>query len=421
VRQIGRQSGNGLGVNGFASVWAKVFRVRLFLVSIYDRHLLREWLQVLGLVLAAMIGLLFVQVLYDDFRMLSEQGAGARDFALYVLVTLPSFLAIVLPVALLLSLLYVLGRLHRAGELVALRAAGVGLLRITAPVWLVGLVMCAATWGLNASVVPWSVETSRALRDSLEFRRQAESALQTDAIGAVRRVAFDNRAGAAGDEGRLWFINRYSQFTQRAYGVTVSVFEEAEVVGEAIAGASAARSGRELRIVAAEAWRDEAAGGWVFANGQELFFDAESGEIRAPRPFAQLVESRFDEEPSLMLMVDRRPVDLSFLELRRLVDYYAEEGNPKGAAYAVRYFGLVADTFGPLVVIALAIPFAVSGVRVNPAVGVSKSIGLFFLYYVLMNAASSLAVKQVIEPALAAWLPNAGMAAIAAWLFARLR
>jgi len=369
-----------------------------------------------------MIGLLFVQVLYDDFRMLSEQGAGVRDFALYVLVTLPGFLAIVLPVALLLSLLYVLGRLHRAGELVALRAAGVGLLRITAPVWLVGLAMCAATWGLNASVVPWSVETSRALRDSLEFRRQAESAHQADAIGVVRRVAFDNRAAAVGDEGRLWFINRYSQFTQRAYGVTVSVFESAEEAGESNAGESTARAGRESRrIVASEAWRDEVAGGWVFANGQELFFDTESGEIRAPRPFAQLVERGFDEEPALMLMVDRRPADLSFLELRRLVDYYSAEGNPKGAAYAVRYFGLVADTLGPIVVIALAIPFAVSGVRVNPAVGVSKSIGLFFLYYVLMNAASSLAVKQVIEPALAAWLPNAGMTAIAAWLFARLR
>jgi len=397
------------------------FLCAAFPVRIYDRHLLREWLQVLGLVLAAMIGLLFVQVLYDDFRMLSEQGAGARDFGLYVLVTLPGFLAIVLPVALLLSLLYVLGRLHRAGELVALRSAGVGLLRITAPVWLVGLGMCAATWGLNASVVPWSVETSRELRDSLEFRRQAESAEQEDAIGAVRRVAFDNRAAAEGTEGRLWFINRYSQFTQRAYGVTVSVFAQiAEPVGPV--AADGANERREVRrIVAAEAWRNEVTGGWFFANGQELVFDAESGEIRAPRPFTELVEASFDEEPGLMLMVDRRPADLSFLELRRLVDYYSAEGNPKGAAYAVRYFGIVADTLGPLVVIALAIPFAVSGVRVNPAVGVSKSIGLFFLYYVLMNVASSLAVKQVLEPALAAWLPNAGMATIGAWLFARLR
>ena len=93
----------------------------------------------------------------------------------------------------------------------------------------------------------------------------------------------------------------------------------------------------------------------------------------------------------------------------------------KATPYAVRYFSLIAETLGPLIVIAIAIPFAVSGMRVNPAVGVSKSFGLFFLYYIFANIASSLATKQLVDPLLAAWLPNIGMAALAAWLFSRLR
>jgi lipopolysaccharide export system permease protein len=52
---------------------------------------------------------------------------------------------------------------------------------------------------------------------------------------------------------------------------------------------------------------------------------------------------------------------------------------------------------------------------------VSKSIGLFFLYYVLMNVAASLATKEVLNPQTAAWLPNLGMALLALVLFARLR
>ena len=71
--------------------------------------------------------------------------------------------------------------------------------------------------------------------------------------------------------------------------------------------------------------------------------------------------------------------------------------------------------------IAIAIPFAVSGVRVNPAVGVSKAIGLFFLYLALQNLAASLATKQIIDPGLAAWLPNIGMTGLAVVLFWRLR
>ena len=123
-----------------------------------------------------------------------------------------------------------------------------------------------------------------------------------------------------------------------------------------------------------------------------------------------------------MLLIDRMPVgDLSFQELRQLIDYFNFENSPRVTPYAMRYYGLIAATLGPLIVIAIAIPFAVTGVRVNPAVGVSKSFGLFFLYYIFTNIASSLAMKQLIDPALAAWLPNLGMIALAVWLFARLR
>jgi lipopolysaccharide export system permease protein len=58
---------------------------------------------------------------------------------------------------------------------------------------------------------------------------------------------------------------------------------------------------------------------------------------------------------------------------------------------------------------------------VNPAVGVSKSIGLFFIYYILATIASALATKQILDPQLAAWVPNIGLTAVATWYFIRLR
>ncbi len=370
-------------------------------LNTYDRHLLREWLHILGLVLVAMVGLLFMQVLYDDFRYLNDLGAEAADFGAYFFVTIPGFLSLVLRVALLISLLFVLGKLHRANEFTALRAAGVSLLRITAPVWLVGAAACGLTWYLNASVVPWSVEESRALRESLQYRQQARTQAE-DRVGAVYSVGFDNRAA-----GRMWFFNRYSQFTRKGYGVTLSELDP--------------QRREQRRIVAAEAWRDPARGGWVFRDGRELIFEPETAELIEPRPFTELFRPDCTEDPRLMLIIDRKAGDLSFFELGRLIDYLRQTGSPKVVPYEVRYFSLIADTLGPLIIIGLAVPFAVSGVRVNPAVGVSKSIGLFFLYYIFMNLASSLATKGVIEPLLAAWVPNLGMAAIGLWLFARLR
>ena len=190
-------------------------------MNTFDRHLLREWLQILGLWLALTCGLLFVQICYDDFRTLREQGAGGSDIWLYCLVTMPGFLAIVLPSALLVSLLFTLAKLHRANELTAMRAAGVGYARMMAPVWMIGVLACGVAWWLNSVVVPWSVEQSRAQKEELQFRGQAK-VLPPDRVGASFNVGFDNRA-----DGRLWFLNRYSSFTDHAYGISVSQLDAA--------------------------------------------------------------------------------------------------------------------------------------------------------------------------------------------------
>ena len=356
----------------------------------------------LALVLAATVGLLLMQVLYDDFRSLRELGARGLVFWRYVGVKIPSFLAVVLPLALLISLLYTLGKLHRANEITAMRAAGIGFARLTAPIWAVGVLCCGLSWWLNTTVVPWAVEESRAMRDELEFRSQTSKALPADRVGAINSVAFDNPI-----DRRMWFLNRFSKATQRGYGVSVSELD--------------AERRETSRLTAGEAWFDTARNGWMFKNGRALTFAPETGELTASRPFAEQFQPGYHEDPHLMLLIDRKPSSLSLWELRDLIAQLELERSPKLATYAVRYYGLIADMIGPLIVIAIAIPFAVVGVRVNPAVGVSKSIGLFFLYYVFNSAATALATKGVVEPAVAAWLPHGGIALLAAWFFARLR
>lgn len=371
------------------------------MLNTFDRHLLREWLQILGLVLAATCGLLLIQVLYDKFRTLRDIEASGWELWQYVGIRLPSFLAIVLPVALLVSLLYTLGKLHRANEITSMRAAGVGFPRLTAPVWAVGVICCGLMWLLNTTVVPWSVERSDDLLEDLQFRHESKSA-RADRIGVAYSVGFDNWR-----EQRMWFFNRFSRFNFRGYGVSVSELDEQR---------------RELvRLVAAEAEFDAVRGGWIFRNGRELTYAPETGELVGSKPFAEKIALNYDEDPEVMLLIDRRAKDLSLRELRTIIAHLEIERSPKVVAYAVRYFGLIADTLAPLIVIAIAIPFAVTGVRVNPAVGVSKSIGLFVLYYLLTNFATSFATQGIVEPQVAAWLPHAGMASLAAWLFFRLR
>ncbi len=371
-------------------------------MSVLDRYLLREWLKILGLVLCATVGLLLIQAFYDSFRDLIDVGANTLDILLYYAVALPGYFSVVLPISLLLSLLYVLGNFHRHNELIAIRAAGRNIFSTTRALWFAGLGFCGVSLLLNAHVVPWSVEASRRMFEHFQYRA-AEKRTPGSLFGLVTGVTFDNQRA-----GRMWYMDRYSRFNQTAYGITVSELD---------------RERRERkRLMAREARYDETRRAWVFSDGREMAFDPDTGEMQHPVAFAEKTEPTFNEDPSLMLLIDRGdPRNLSFFELRRIVDYLSEEKNPKVNRYAVRYYGLLADTLGPLIILAMAIPFTVAGVRVNPAVGVSKSIGLFFAYYVLNNFATILGGNGYMEPLWAAWLPNLAMTGLASFFFGRLR
>lgn len=371
-------------------------------MTLIDRHLLREWLSMLGLVLCATLGLLLMQAMYDDFRDLLSDGATFTDVVVYYAVKLPSYLSVVLPLTLLVSSLYALGQLHRNNEITAMRAAGLGLFRITRVLWLAGGFLCVVMWYINATVIPWSVEESRTLLQNLQFRAEAKAASAVDRIGTTTGVAFDNQR-----QNRMWYFNRYSRFTGRGYGVTVSELDP--------------QRREKTRISAAEASYDPARGSWTFHQGRETWLDPETGEVIRTVAFAEKPIPHFREDPALMLVFDLKPADLSFSELSRIIEYFSVDENPKVVTYAVRYYGLLAETLGPLIILAIAIPFAISGVRVNPAVGVSKSIGLFLLYFLLLKLCTALGGREIMTPLWAALLPNLAMLLVGVGFSLRVR
>jgi lipopolysaccharide export system permease protein len=240
------------------------------------------------------------------------------------------------------------------------------------------------------------------MKEGFELRADARKAGGGGNFGTVTSVAFDNTRAR-----RMWYINRYARFARTAFGVTVSEMDN--------------KRRERTRLMAREARFDPERSAWVFRDGREMWFDPEAGELIRSVTFTEKTVPHFNEDPALMLLIDRRPVDLSFFELRRIVDYFTLEENAKVKPYAVRYYGLLADTLMPLIILAISIPFAVSGVRVSPAVGVSKSIGLFFLYYIFNSIATMLGNGGYMDPLWAAWLPNLAMVGLATFFFGRLR
>lgn len=365
-----------------------------------DRYIFLEWLKVFCLVLAATLGLLLLGDIYDSLPDLLDLGASGEEILRFYLVSIPSRLPLLIPITLLLSVLFSLGLLHRNHEITALRSAGCSLFRISRSLWLLGILFSALTFFLQSTWVPWSVDESSRMEDQLTFRHQQQT-MDGENAGIAWSVSFDNRT-----DQRVWFMNRFSTQTLQGYGVTVSLLDNER---------------REVqRIIAREAYFDYLGHrAWIFREGRLLTFKPGSREWIGSEPFEVRMFPEIQEDPNLMLALIKPPKDLSLRELRLLLEKLPAQDQPYRNSYLTRFSAIWASTITSLMAIALAIPFAVRGVRVNPAVNISKAIILFFCYYFLSNFFLLMGERGIFSPMLAAWIPNILGITMAAWLLLR--
>ena len=363
------------------------------ILSIIDRHVFWTWFKGFVLALVVIVSLLVIGDMQSNLSELLDFGVSWKEALFYYGVLIPGFLPAIVPVSLLVSLLLSLGTLHKNLEIVAMRAAGIGLLRITRSLWFSGLVLSGLLFYLNAAVVPWSVETSRTMWNNFYFRDAVKKEQAVEAIGLVYNLTFHHP-----ENGRIWFINRFNEYNYRAYGITISHFDE---------------EGREVnRYLANEGYYSETKRHWILLEGRELTFNPESDDMIRSLAFEEREFESLTEDPDLMQFLKKRPEDLSFWQLRRVRQALAESDDPSVKQYSIRYYSLLVNPLSCFIVVGIAIPFAIGGMRTNPMVGVSKSIGLFLLYYIVLSTSNALGATLV-TPWVAAIVPSAAMVLVA--------
>lgn len=339
-----------------------------------------------GLALGVTFGLLMMAEIYDQLGDLLAMGAPPVEVARYFAVISPTLWPALIPVALLISILLALGNLHRNSEIIALRAAGLSVFRITRTLWLAGLALTGLLFVLQAWVVPWSLDEGRAWQSRLVLAHAADQAGEIE-VGLIHNLTFYDAA-----KGRLWFMNRFREYTLEGFGVTVSEL---------------APDGTEVRRLAAREAVYSPGRGWSFRQGREIEFEPLRGEARRSLPFDRIDRPEWKEDPDLMKALRKNPRDLSFQEVRRVLASVNPDLDPRARGFLVQYHRAMATPWTALIVVGIAIPFAVAGVRTSPWVGVSRAAGLFVVYYLLHLACSRLGEQGRLPALVAAWIPIA--------------
>ena len=370
-------------------------------VRILDRYILAEWAKVFALSMLSFMGLLLLSEGYNWIPEFLSLGASFGTILSYLLLSVVKNLSMLIPISLLISVIFVLATMNRNQEISAARAAGIGMWRLTAPLWAIGFLLACLLALLNAVLVPDALEAQNSLVENAQFTALKAKGGATIPKGQASSVSFENSKAR-----RLWLISNLGLSTGQAFEVIVHSFDD---------------KNREVRCITARfaefrkgplGWR------WTFREGRDLRFDPATGSLMAQPRFKELILPDYDDDPEVMFYSTKEPDTLSLREVSRFVEQAGSNPGGQNAAYAMRYHAILSAPVICLVVVAVAIPFSVRAGRISPMVGVAKTFGLFLAFYFISSFCSAFGESGALPPMVAAWIPAV---LAAAWVIPRLR
>jgi lipopolysaccharide export system permease protein len=295
---------------------------------------------------------------------------------------LPEIVSYTLPMSTLFCVLLGFNRFSNDLEITAFRAGGVSFVRLMAPVLLFGFVVSIVAVLLNDRLVPMSNNRFDALLEKVKKSVQKENFEYTDwKDGKVSSQIY-----ARSIQGKRLVGLRYTEM----------------------------KDGRIVRETLAEeaVWENNY---WGFSKGTQLLYN-DTGELKNIVKFNRM-NIIFKQKLDEIAREKTRAGDYTYRQLKERIALFEQRNADKGDLRKLKFEfnSKLAIPFASLMFVMIAAPLGLKPVRASSSVGFGLSVIIIFIYYISQALFRGLG-QSVVNPALAAWLPNIMLATIGTWL-----
>lgn len=355
-------------------------------MRLLDRYVIRNFLHVYLYCIVGFISIWLIFDISDNISTFLDEHVGFLIAVRYYATQVPQVFVILLPVSLLLALLFSLGRMSRANEVVSMLTAGVSLPRILLPLIAIGLLTVGATMALNYSLAP---HAELARKTILE---QAHSRSETTIEGQI----FRNRTDV-----RTWFIQSF-----RPHAKT---FNNVQVLQQD------AHNNITTNYLAARASYHPETKTWELENVKVVRYDR-TGNITEEQISPLLKIDNWSETPFRLSSANAHAEYLSVPELREYLHFNSDFPSTLLAPFRTHFQYRLALPWTCLVVVWIAAPLGVGYSRRGILSSVAAAVLLVFSMNFLTHLFLALGEGDRISPWLAAWTPNLLFSAIGLYL-----
>jgi len=359
-------------------------------VTVITSYIGREFVKIFFLCLGACTGLFFVIDLsvqhLDNFDKYDPPFFLTILFCLY---KIPQMFYWMCPMAILLAIFLTLAIFSRNNEIVAMKAGGISVYKIVAPLIIFSGGMVLISFGNQELILPYASQKAEYIETIRIKQKKGPRLLKQDRFWYRSEDAICN-------------IDLFEPESNTLQGVTIYFFDKQFALT------------RRLDAGLGK-WIDNK---WHFYNLVNRTFNAD-GSIEIEVASEKIISLK--ETPADFKVARKDPEEMSYAELK---DYIAKIENSGYTIpeYIPYLYAKISFPFICLIMPILAVPFAL---RIGRGGGIAMGIGLSviigFVYFVFFNFSLSLGRGGLLPPLLSAWVANALFGTLGTYLFLRVR
>lgn len=344
-------------------------------MKLLDRYVVFNFLQVYLSCIAGFLSIWLIFDVSDNISTFIDEHFGFNLMMRYYATQVPQVFIILLPVALLLALLFSLGRMSRANEIVSMLTAGVSIPRMLLPLVGIGLLTVGASLALNYSLAP---HAELARKNFLYIARSREILIQ----GQI----FRNRTDL-----RTWFIQNFRPGHD--------LFNTVQVLQQD------AHDNIVTNYLAARAIYHPESKTWELDQAKVVQYD-QAGNITDEKLYDSLKIEHWSETPYRLGSANVRAEYLSVPELHEYLHFNSDFPVTLLAPFRTHFQYRLALPWTCLVVVCIAAPLGIGYSRRGVLASVASAVLLVFSMNFLTHLFLALGEGDRVSPWVAAWTPN---------------
>jgi lipopolysaccharide export system permease protein len=357
-------------------------------VRTLDRYVFSSWVRIF--VLTA-LGFPLVSILInltDTLNKLLDRGLTMREIVVSYIYSIPENAFIVMPASVLFATVFTVGAMGRHSELTAAKAGGMSFHRVMLPVFV------ASVLAMGLAFVVGEMAPGATARQ-LELQKATPSRPTRSRYNFVYR----------GDDGWVYTVRSLELGTRQLKQLLLE------------------RQGRGLDypgliITADSASYDATRRAWEVKSGTSRVIAGPSKQ--ATFAFRRLRLRALTQTPADLLAEPKAPDEMRYAELGRYIDALKRSGNDANKLIVEQALKLALPATC-LIIALFGAPLAVQAPRAGAAIGVAISLGTTVVFLLMTQIMKAVGSGGLVDPTLAAWLPNLVFLLAALVLLGRVR